>query len=91
VSARGEDIVVSDSLVTVPVIDSSTLTATSTSAQVIGFVQLFLNADGGPAPNADPAPIQTKIVNVVGCGGNATSQPILGNGASPVTVRLISQ
>jgi hypothetical protein len=91
VNARGQSVLVSDSLVTVPVIDSLALTTGSTSAQVIGFVQLFLNPDGGPSPDAaDPAPIQTKIINMAGCGTNATGQPVLGNGASPVPVRLIS-
>jgi hypothetical protein len=92
VGARNQTVLVSDSLVTVPVIDSSTLTASSTSAPVIGFVQLFLNADGGPTPDVDPAPIQTKIINLVGCGTNAstTEQPVQGNGASAIAVRLIT-
>ncbi len=89
-SARSQQIMVSNSLVTVPVIDDSTITATSNTAKIIGFVQLFLNADGGPAPNVDPAPIQTKIVNMIGCGNNATAAPIQGNGTSAVTVRLIA-
>jgi hypothetical protein len=89
-SAKGKRILVSDSLVTVPVIDDSGLNSGSTTATVIGFVQLFLNADGAPAPNVDPAPIQTKIVNMIGCGANATGQPIQGNGTSAVTVRLIA-
>jgi hypothetical protein len=92
VAARGNQVLVSDSLVTVPVIDelNPPLTAFSSSAKVIGFVQLFLNADGAPAPTAGEAPIQTKIVNLIGCGANATANPIQGNGTSAVTVRLIA-
>lgn len=93
-NVHGKQVLVSDSLVTVPVIDDTTITSGSTTATVIGFVQLFLNADGAPASNSlDPEyPIQTKIVNIIGCGTNAspTAQPILGNGSSPVAVRLIT-
>jgi hypothetical protein len=30
------------------------------------------------------------IINMAGCGTGSAAQPILGNGASPVAVRLIS-
>ncbi len=86
VNARGTDILVSDSLVTVPVFDSSQ--PISGTVQLIGFVQLFLNPDGHKAPNTGH--IETTIVNLVGCGTNATGQPILGNGGSAIPVRLLS-
>jgi len=93
-SVQGKQILVSDSLVTVPVIDDTAITSGSTTATVIGFVQLFLNADGAPTTNSVDVdyPIQTKIVNIIGCGTNVspTAQPILGNGSSPVAVRLIA-
>jgi hypothetical protein len=59
---------------------------------IIGFVQLFLSPDGIAVPVTGPntGHIKTTVVNLVGCGTNATGQPILGNGASPVPVRLIS-
>ncbi len=81
------NVMVSDSLVTVPVFDQTTFTPSSTSVPIIGFVQLFLN----PTPLAvTSANINTTIVNMVGCGTNVSGPPILGNGASPVAVRLIS-
>jgi hypothetical protein len=82
VSARGHDVVVSSSLVTVPVVDNFTA-----SAKVIGFIQVFLNPSGAAASSGAPA----EIVNLVGCGPTMSGQPILGNGASPVAVRLISR
>jgi hypothetical protein len=89
VGVRETDVLVSDSLVTVPVYDS--LVPVSGTVQVIGFVQLFLNPDGLHAPNApNPVTIKTTIVNLAGCGTNATGQPILGNGASAVPVRLVT-
>jgi hypothetical protein len=79
---------VSDSLVTVPVFDSSAWSTTATGVQVIGFAQLFLNPDGlAPAP---AGPIHATIVNLAGCGTSATGRPILGNGASAIPVRLVT-
>ncbi len=85
-NAIGKDIPVSDSLVTVPVYDSSG--ATTSTVTVIGFVQLFLNPTGAVIPVTNRIP--ATIINMAGCGTNATGQPILGNGASPVPVRLIT-
>jgi Flp pilus assembly protein TadG len=85
------DILVSDSLVTVPVYNSST-SAPVGPVTIIGFVQLFLNPDGRGAPVAggNGGHIRTTVINLAGCGTGASGQPILGNGASPVPVRLLS-
>jgi hypothetical protein len=97
-SASGKDVLVSDSLVTVPVYDSSNGLAPGPTnggtVTVIGFLQLFLNPDGVtlPSPAGPPAnQLPVRIVNQVGCGTSANGTAILGNGASPVAVRLISQ
>ena len=93
----GQDVMVSDSLVTVPIFDVQggnglPCTAAPCSVKIIGFVQLFLNPDGNaaPVPASNPPGINTTVVNIAGCGTAATGTPILGNGASPVAVRLIS-
>jgi Flp pilus assembly protein TadG len=90
----GTDVMVSDSLVTVPVIDTTPAALINyPQVQIIGFVQLFLNPNGRAAATGH---IRTQVINLVGCGtpagGGANAPPpaILGNGASPVTVRLIS-
>jgi hypothetical protein len=84
----GNDVMVSESLVTVPVFDSSGGATLPSPVVLVGFVQLFLN----PAGTATPATgnVSTTVINMTGCGAGATGQPILGNGASPVAVRLIS-
>jgi Putative Flp pilus-assembly TadE/G-like len=85
-------VIVSDSLVTVPVYDSGNNTQAPTNpVQVIGFVQLFLNPDGIATPTNGPnrGKVKTTVINLAGCGTSALT-PILGNGASPVAVRLIS-
>ncbi len=85
---QGVDVMVSDSIVAVPVYDTAAPpTLASPSVTVIGFVQLFLNQDGMPSSNLGVA---TRVINIAGCGTNLAPQPILGNGASPVPVRLIS-
>jgi hypothetical protein len=82
--------------VIVPVFDSPNPPATFSTnpVTVIGFVQLFMNPDGVKAPVTGPNPplfrIKTTIVNLAGCGTNATGLPIIGNGASAVPVRLIT-
>ncbi len=96
----GNDVMVSDSLVTVPVFDvgppigppGPLFSPPPNPVQIVGFVQLFLNSDGMAAPTfgMTRGQINTTVVNLAGCGTNATGQPILGNGASPVAVRLIS-
>jgi hypothetical protein len=83
------DVIVSDSLVTVPVFDvGATFSPTSNTVQIVGFVQLFLNPDGNAAPPSGS--INATIINLAGCGTTAAVNPILGNGASPVAVRLIT-
>jgi hypothetical protein len=84
----GSTVMVSDSLVTVPVIDTSNWPVGFPVVRVIGFVQLFLLEFGNPVIGNNH--IDTQVINLVGCGTGATGQPILGNGASPVAVRLIS-
>jgi len=93
--AVGNQILVSDSLVTVPVYDNSGVTGApgNRPVTVIGFVQLFLNPDGTGAPITGPTAghINTTIVNLVGCGTSASGPPyVYGNGPSAVPVRLIT-
>jgi hypothetical protein len=88
----GKDVMVSDSLVTVPVFNSTNGVPPSNPVIIVGFVQLFLNPDGFAAPDsgASSGNVNATIINMAGCGTKATGAPILGNGASPVAVRLIS-
>jgi hypothetical protein len=86
--AQGAHVMVSDSIVTVPVVDVSPGTNFPAGpVQVLGFVQFFLNPTGSATP---PDHVPAKIINMTGCGKNATGQPIQGNGASSVMVRLVA-
>jgi hypothetical protein len=89
--AGGTDIMVSDSLVTVPVINADNVNwppPAYPQVQIIGFVQLFLNPTGAAALGTGH--IHTEVINMTGCGSGASGTAILGNGVSPVAVRLIS-
>ena len=89
--SAGKDVVVSDSLVTVPVFDSSTWPPPE-PVQIIGLVQLFLSPEGQPT-NTTSGNLHTMVINMVGCGTNlngGSAPPIYGNGATAVPVRLIS-
>ena len=87
VAAQGQPTMVSDSIVTIPVIDISSLPLTN-PVNVIGFLQVFLNPQSSAMPSNNQIPV--TIINMAGCGNTATGTPILGNGASPVAVRLIT-
>jgi hypothetical protein len=84
--ASATDILVSDSLVTVPVYDTPPF---ENPATIVGFAQLFLNPDGNPAPGGATGILAT-VVNLVGCGTGATGNTVYGNGPSAVPVRLIT-
>jgi hypothetical protein len=88
---EGTDMSVSDSLVTVPVYDSS---GTTSPVTIIGFVQLLLNPEGEHIRLGGQQQYQahTMVTNLIGCGTSAstTSTPIYGNGPSAVPVRLIT-
>jgi hypothetical protein len=86
--SAGKDVLVSSSLVTVPVFDVGTFNSSTGNVQIVGFVQLFLNPDSIATPATGN--VNATVINLAGCGTGATGQPVLGNGASPVAVRLIS-
>jgi Flp pilus assembly protein TadG len=93
----GDPISSSDSLVTIPVYDSSaappTTNRTNTTAvpvNVIGFIQGFITGvERGTGPK--PGWIYMTIVNLSGCGTALSGPTIVGDGISPVPVRLIKQ
>ena len=89
-AANQVDVMVSDSLVTVPVFSSTPGTPPTSPVTIIGFVQLFLNPDGMSNSPPNTGHVKTTVINMAGCGTSAAGNPIIGNGASPVAVRLIS-
>jgi hypothetical protein len=91
------DVMVSDSIVTVPIYDDGTLSlpnppAPTPPVPIVGFVQVFLSINGTaiPAAGLNKGKMDAMVINIAGCGTGASGQPILGNGASPVAVRLIT-
>ena len=89
-AARNAHVNTSDSLVTVPVYEPvpGPPPTSGTPVQVIGFLQLFIKqVFNGGGPKAGE--IDVTVVNVSGCGSNATGSPVYGGGVSSVPVRLI--
>jgi hypothetical protein len=79
----------SNSIVTVPILASSTpvLPPGRPVVTVVGFLQLFIYGIGGTTGTD----IQVNVLNVVGCGDGKTNPvgtPVAGS--SPVPVRLIT-
>jgi len=87
------DVSVSDSLVTVPVFDTTAYNSGVTSVNIVGFVQLFLNPEGDRVHGGGPQryKVHTMVTNIIGCGTSASGTPyVYGNGPSAVPVRLIT-
>jgi len=83
----GTPITSSNSIVSLPIYDQTTVTLTSnavTNVTFIGFLQVFINAVDGNGNRL------VTVLNVTGCGNgtNVTGSPV--QGSSPVPVRLIT-
>jgi Flp pilus assembly protein TadG len=84
----GTQITTSNSIVSLPIYDGTTLTFAGTVAPVtiVGFLQVFINFVGSNGT------VNATVLNVAGCGNGtptAVSSPPL-YGSSPVPVRLIT-
>jgi Flp pilus assembly protein TadG len=83
VSLRGDFVSSSNSIVSLPIYDNGvTITANTTPVTIVGFLQVFIND-----VNTDGS-LNVTVLNVAGCGNNATNVPI--PGTSPVPVRLVT-
>lgn len=81
----GDLISTSDSLVTIPVFDSSSPQITAPgNVTIIGFVQAFITGVDGSGD------ITIRLVNISACGSGVSGAPIQGDSISPVPVHLIS-
>jgi hypothetical protein len=84
----GDQITASNSIVSLPIYDSTNNTIasnTTTAVTVVGFLQVFIN-------NVDQnGNVNVSVMNVVGCGnGNGTTLNQAVTGSSPVPVRLVT-
>ena len=84
---NGSQITSSPSIVSLPIYDSVAVTnfnvGGTTVVTVIGFLQVFINS-----ANSTNGEINVTVMNVAGCGNNASSTPV--TGSSPVPIRLIT-
>ena len=75
----------SNSIVTIPIYDSSPTAplAVGQFVTIVGFLQVFINYVDSTTGN-----LNVTVLNVAGCSNNATATPI--SGTSPVPIRLIT-
>lgn len=84
VALRGDVVTSSNSIMSLPIYDSSTTISPTgtTNVTIIGFLQVFVNqvtADGS---------LSVTVLNVAGCGNNAPNRAVAGT--SPVPIRLVT-
>jgi Flp pilus assembly protein TadG len=85
-NVSGSNISSSDSIVTIPIYDSTTPLGAGTqpTVTIVGFLQVFINQ-----VNADGS-LSVTVMNVAGCGNTVPSGTQALTGTSPVPVRLIT-
>jgi hypothetical protein len=87
VVGSGDQITTSNSIVTIPVIDSTVAwPPAGYQLSVLGFLQVFINQS-----QPISGQIAVTILNISGCGKlpARTGNPVIGDGVSPVPVRLM--
>lgn len=80
----GDNITTSNSIVTLPIYDSSTPIPVSGQVTIIGFLQLFID-------DINANTIDAHILNVAGCGALVSSPAITQGSSVAIPVRLIHQ
>jgi hypothetical protein len=89
----GSNVTTSNSIATLPIIDTSIPLTAGNPVTILGYMQVFINQVAlGTTPGTSPGDIDVTILNVSGCGDNPNSNTAVvgGSGTSPVPVRLIS-
>lgn len=94
-SQNGNLVTTSNSIVTIPIVDTSaTLPSTGGNVTIDGYIQAFIEEVHGGGNVNHRGDIQIRVLNIVGCGSSSTNlavTPIIGgSGTSPIPVRLIS-
>ncbi len=81
----GSNITSSNSIISLPIYDSRfnlVITGNQANVTIVGFLQVFVNQ-----VNLDGS-LDVTVLNVAGCGDNATNRAV--TGSSPVPVRLVT-
>ena len=83
--ASTDNVLTSDSIITVPLFDSNQALPPTHQVTIVGFLTLFVNNEG-----VNPGRFGATILNVTGCGNNpSAAAPVSGGGVSSIPVRLI--
>jgi Flp pilus assembly protein TadG len=94
---NGNFVTTSNSIVTIPIIDTSmgvgTFPLSGQPLKVVGYMQAFVNwVQDGSIPLTTAGDINVTVLNIAGCSSsNNGANPVVGDsGSSPVPVRLIT-
>ena len=86
---NGNLVTTSNSIVTIPIIDTTGFPATGGPVKIDGYMQAFVDEVRG---GGSPGDIKITVLNIAGCSSaNNGANPLVGgSGTSPVPVRLIT-
>jgi len=93
----GSFVSTSDSVVTIPIVDTTNIMNAPYNVTVVGYLQAFINevdhlTNPGPWGTHVSDTVNITVLNVVGCSSTPNGSPAIigGNGNSAIPVRLIS-
>ncbi len=86
---NGNLVTTSNSIVTIPIIDTAGIPATGGIVTIDGYMQAFIDEVRG---GGSPGDIKITVLNIAGCSSanNGVNPVVGGSGTSPVPVRLIT-
>jgi hypothetical protein len=85
----GNLVTTSNSIVTIPIVDTAGIPATGGNVTIDGYMQAFVDEVRG---GGSPGDIKITVLNIAGCSSanNGVNPVVGGSGTSPVPVRLIT-
>lgn len=90
----GNLVTTSNSIVTIPIVDNTTIVNGGGPVTIVGFLQAFINeVEQAAVPGQYSAgDINITVLNIVGCSSSPNTNPTVvgGQGTSPIPVRLIT-
>jgi hypothetical protein len=89
---NGNVVTTSSSIVTIPIIDPKTFQVDAPlGVTVIGFMQAFINQVQDGTGGTIPGDINVTVLNIAACSTTPNgANPVVGQGTSPIPVRLIT-
>jgi hypothetical protein len=89
---NGNLVSTSSSVVTIPILDTTSFSSGTPNVTIVGFLQAFINQINDGTGVAPVGSVNITVLNIAGCSTtpNASAPVVGGAGTSPVPVRLIT-